>query len=140
MKKLSVLFLSVFVTAVWDVQVRTQTFASDDSVIRQIWTEGIENSQTYSLGQVLFDKLGPRLTGTPGKKHANDWLVDTYTKWGIDADNDRLGAKLPAHLLNEVRPVDRGGAHYDPADAKGHCLPEGLEKSNNSLRNGYLGS
>ena len=42
MKKLSVLFLSVLVTAVWDVQVRTQTFASDDSVIRQIWTEGME--------------------------------------------------------------------------------------------------
>ena len=91
MKKLSVLFLSVLVTAVWDVQVKTQTFASDDSVIRQIWTEGIENSQTYSLGQVLFDKLGPRLTGTPGKKHANDWLVDTYRKWGIDADNEEYG-------------------------------------------------
>ena len=113
MKKLSVLFLSVFVTAVWDVQVRTQTFASDDSVIRQIWTEGIENSQTYSLGQVLFDKLGPRLTGTPGKKHANDWLVDTYTKWGIDADNEEYGTWMR---------WNRGRTHVDLVEPRVRTL------------------
>ena len=117
MKKLSVLFLSVLVTAMWDVQVRTQTFASDDPVIRQIWTEGIENSQTYSLGQVLFDKLGPRLTGTPGKKQANDWLVDTYRKWGIEADNEEYGTWM--HW-------NRGRTHVDLVEPRMRTLEMAL--------------
>jgi len=39
-----------------------QTFSTDDPVLRRLWVEGMENSQTYPLAQALFDSIGPRLT------------------------------------------------------------------------------
>ena len=69
-----------------------QTFTSGDQVIRQIWTEGMgPNSQAYTLSQVLSDSIGPRLTGTPGIKRANDWIVATYKSWGVEARNEEYG-------------------------------------------------
>jgi carboxypeptidase Q len=69
-----------------------QTYTSGDQVIRQIWTEGMgPSSQAYKLSQVLSDSLGPRLTGTPGMKRANDWTVATYKSWGIEARNEEYG-------------------------------------------------
>ena len=41
----------------------SQTFPSDDPVIRQMWVEGMEQSQTERLAQVLMDSIGPRLAG-----------------------------------------------------------------------------
>ncbi|MCK5651964.1 MAG: hypothetical protein KAJ42_11330, partial [Gemmatimonadetes bacterium] len=41
-------------------------FPTDDPVIKQIWEEGMENSQIYMLAQVLNDSLGSRLTASPG--------------------------------------------------------------------------
>ena len=34
----------------------------------------MENSQTYSLAQALFDSIGPRLTGSPNLEAGHDWL------------------------------------------------------------------
>jgi carboxypeptidase Q len=72
--------------------VGAQTYTSGDQVIRRIWTEGMgPSSQAYKLSQVLSDSLGPRLTGTPGIKNANDWIVATYKSWGVDARNEQYG-------------------------------------------------
>jgi len=71
--------------------VRAQTFAVDDPVLRRIWQEGMERSQVAQLGQTLLDSVGPRLTGSPGMKAGNDWLVATYTGWGIAARNEPYG-------------------------------------------------
>jgi hypothetical protein len=68
-----------------------QTFPTDDPIIQQIWTEGMENSQAYRLMQVLLDSIGPRLTGSPGQKAANDWAVAMYQSWGIPARNEQYG-------------------------------------------------
>jgi hypothetical protein len=71
-----------------------QTFPVDDPVLRQIWAEGMNNSQTYRLMQVLTDSIGPRLTGSPGMKAGQDWLVATYRSWGIPARNEQYGTWL----------------------------------------------
>jgi len=71
--------------------VRAQSFAVDDPVLRRIWQEGMERSQVARLGQTLLDSIGPRLTGSPGMKAGNDWLVATYSGWGISARNERYG-------------------------------------------------
>ncbi len=42
-----------------------QTFPTDDPVIKQIWSMGMENSKTWDLAHTLFDSLGPRLMGAP---------------------------------------------------------------------------
>jgi hypothetical protein len=68
-----------------------QTFVNDDPVLRQIWAEGMERSRVYPLSQVLFDSIGPRLTGTPGHESGNDWLVRTYASWGIEAEAEPYG-------------------------------------------------
>ena len=68
-----------------------QTYTTSDQTIRQIWAEGMNSSQAYTLAQVLSDSIGPRLTGTPGIKRGNDWLVATYKSWGVDARNEQYG-------------------------------------------------
>lgn len=68
-----------------------QTFQSDDPIIKRIWAIGMDSSQTEELAGQLFDSLGPRLTGTPDLKRANDWLVHMYTSWGIPARNEQYG-------------------------------------------------
>ncbi len=80
-----------------------QTFATDNPVLRRIWTLGMDSSQTYPLAQVLFDSIGPRLTGAPGYKSAGDWAVSTYQKWGIQARQEQYGTwrgwrRGPAHI------------------------------------------
>ena len=85
----------VFVTvAVAGVGVRTahaQTFPTNDEVLRAIWEEGMERSQTYPLAQALLDSVGPRLTGSPGIEAGNEWLVDRYESWGVRSEERRVG-------------------------------------------------
>jgi len=80
---LSLLFLSTPVFA--------QVMPTEDPVIRRIWDEGMQRSQAMSLMQTLTDSIGPRLTGTPGIRRGNDWLVSTYQKWGVAARNEQYG-------------------------------------------------
>jgi len=69
-----------------------QSYTTADPVIRQIWAEGMNaSSQAYKLSQVLSDSIGPRLTGSPGMKRGNDWLVATYKSWGVEARNEEYG-------------------------------------------------
>ena len=68
-----------------------QTFPTADPVLQHIWALGEDSSQAEHLSTVLFDSIGPRLTGTPDLTRANDWLVKMYQSWGIDAHNERFG-------------------------------------------------
>lgn len=80
------------------------SFPTDDPIIRQIWAEGMDRSQTWRLMQVLTDSIGPRLTGAPGMKSANDWLVAIYGQWGVTARNEQYGT---------WRQWRRGTSHID---------------------------
>ncbi len=80
-----------------------QTFATDNPVLRRIWTLGMDSSQTYEISQTLFDSVGPRLTGSPGYRSAADWAIATYQKWGIQARTEQYGTwrgwrRGPAHI------------------------------------------
>ncbi len=68
-----------------------QTFRTDDTLIRQMWVEGMERSQTRRLAQVLTDSIGPRLSGTPNFDAAVEWLLGTYAGWGIEARREQYG-------------------------------------------------
>ena len=84
--------------------VSAQSFTTEDPVLKRIWTIGMDSSQTMRLSQVLFDSVGPRLTGTPNARGANDWLVRTYKSWGVDAKNEQWG---------KWRSWRRGYSHID---------------------------
>lgn len=66
-------------------------YQTSDSTLARIWRVGMDSSQTARLSQVLFDSIGPRLTGTSDLRAANQWLVKTYTSWGIPARNEKYG-------------------------------------------------
>jgi hypothetical protein len=68
-----------------------QSFGTDDPVLRAIWAEGMTRSQAEPLMQALLDSIGPRLTGSPGQRAANDWAVARYTAWGVPARNEQYG-------------------------------------------------
>lgn len=78
-------WLSIAVPAV------AQSPADRAATLRRIRAEGMDSSQVVPLAQALLDSIGPRLTGSPGQKAANDWAVATYRKWGIPARNERYG-------------------------------------------------
>ena len=62
-----------------------------DPVVQRIYDEGMHRSQASRLAQVLMDSIGPRLTGSPANRAANDWLLRIYKSWGIDAKNEQYG-------------------------------------------------
>jgi len=52
-------------------------------MMSQIRNEGFRNSQVMEIEQQLTDVIGPRLTGSPNMKAANDWTRDKFTQWGL---------------------------------------------------------
>lgn len=68
-----------------------QTFPTDDPVVKAMWEEGMENSQTQELAHQLIDVFGPRLSGTEGLVAAQDWLIELYDSWGIEAEKEQYG-------------------------------------------------
>ncbi len=68
-----------------------QSLATNDPVLRAIWTEAMGNSHVEPLAQALLDSIGPRLTGSPGMERAQDWAVRMLESWGVDARLERYG-------------------------------------------------
>lgn len=68
-----------------------QTFPVADPMLERIWAHGMDSSQVYPLLQTLTDSIGPRLTGSPGQRAGNTWLLSMYGKWGITARNEQYG-------------------------------------------------
>ncbi|MBV9880403.1 MAG: M20/M25/M40 family metallo-hydrolase [Gemmatirosa sp.] len=62
-----------------------------DSVVARIYEEGMRRSQLVPLAATLLDSIGPRLTGSPANRAANDWLLRTYSAWGVAARNEKYG-------------------------------------------------
>ena len=51
----------------------------DRDIDWKIRREAIDNSQVMRTLHVLTDRYGPRLTGSPNLKEAQDWLVKETT-------------------------------------------------------------
>lgn len=104
MKRTLVLILAGFWMLLPYSPAEAQSFPTDDPVIKAIWEEGMEHSQLPMLAQVLLDSIGPRLSGSPAHKAANDWAVKMFGEWGIAARNEQYGTWGSWH---------RGIAHAD---------------------------
>jgi carboxypeptidase Q len=90
-----------------------QTSSTPDPMLKRIWSVGMDSSHVYQLSQVLFDSLGPRLMGAPNLKSAQDWLVNTYQSWGIEAKNEQYGT---------WRGWRRGHSHIDLVEPRVRSL------------------
>ena len=55
----------------------------DDEVIWRIRREALDRSQVMRTIEVLTDLYGPRLTGSPNLRRAQDWIVQQAGTWGL---------------------------------------------------------
>jgi hypothetical protein len=51
--------------------------------LQRIRDEGLNRSQVMETLSQLTNVIGPRLTGSPGMRRANEWTRDTLTRWGL---------------------------------------------------------
>jgi carboxypeptidase Q len=57
--------------------------ASANDPITRIRDEGLNRSQVMETMSYLTDVIGPRLTGSPNMKRANEWTRDRMAEWGL---------------------------------------------------------
>ena len=55
----------------------------DLDMVTKIREEGFRRSHVMETLQHLTDEIGPRLTGSPAMRLANDWTRDKFTEWGL---------------------------------------------------------
>jgi carboxypeptidase Q len=55
----------------------------DTSMMHKIRDEGLKHSQVMNTAFYLTDASGPRISGSPELKHAQDWAVNQLTQWGL---------------------------------------------------------
>lgn len=88
---LSALLLAAVTTSAAAQFGQASGFAVDNPVLRRMWAIGMDSSQLPKLAQTLLDSLGPRLTASPQMEAAQNWIVATYTAWGVTARKERYG-------------------------------------------------
>jgi carboxypeptidase Q len=55
----------------------------DLDMVTQIRQEGFRNSKVMETASRLMDSIGPRLTGSPNMKRANEWTRKQLADWGL---------------------------------------------------------
>src|SRR6201997_293728 len=56
----------------------------DMTMYQRIRDEGLNHSHVMEFASARMDGIGPRLTGSPNVKKANEWTRDTLTKIGLE--------------------------------------------------------
>ena len=55
----------------------------DLDMVTKIRLEGFRDSKVMETASTLMDKIGPRLTGSPNMRRANDWTRQQLEDWGL---------------------------------------------------------
>lgn len=55
----------------------------DLDMVTKIRQEGFKNSKVMETASELMDRIGPRLTGSPEMKEANEWTKSKLAEWGL---------------------------------------------------------
>lgn len=92
----------------------------DYEAVGRIRDEGMTNSKVMETLQQLTDVIGPRLTGSPNLKRANEWTRDRLTEWGL------AGVRLePWGPFGRGWSFDRASVHMvSPVGAPLAALPK----------------
>ncbi len=65
-------------------EVQPATESLDMNMYQRIRDEGLNHSHVMEFASALMDGIGPRLTGSPNLKKANEWTRDTLTRIGLE--------------------------------------------------------
>jgi hypothetical protein len=63
--------------------VKSEPAKTSTDPIERIKEEGLKKSQVMATLSYLTDVIGPRLTGSPNMKRANEWTRDKLAAWGL---------------------------------------------------------
>jgi hypothetical protein len=55
----------------------------DTTMVRKIRAEGLNHSKVMETAFYLTDVSGPRISGSPELKHAQEWAVNQLKSWGL---------------------------------------------------------
>jgi len=99
--------------------------------IARIREEGLTRSHVMETLSYLTDVIGPRLTGSPNMKRANDWTRDQLAKWGLQ--NAHLeswgpfgrGWALKSFSVEVIEPQEIALIAYPKAWSPGANIPLG---------------
>jgi carboxypeptidase Q len=83
---------------------------ADLAAIHKIKDEGLNRSQVMEILSYLTDVYGPRLSGSPAKQKAADWVQEKLKEWGIEnvhTEKYDFGRswelkKFQAHMIDPV--------------------------------------
>ena len=56
---------------------------AQDRDIAMIIDKGMTQSEIMTMGHELLDRIGPRLTNSPGMRRAEDWAMNKFTAMGL---------------------------------------------------------
>jgi carboxypeptidase Q len=71
-------------TAARTVAQRVVGIPSNDDLVARMIQEGTQRSHVDADLQYLLDVIGPRLTGSPEMRRANDWTRQKFVEYGAD--------------------------------------------------------
>src|SRR3954471_14419271 len=58
-------------------------YSGQSNVVARIKEEGLNHSEVMKTLSYLSDVIGPRLTGSPNLKRANEWTKQKLSGWGL---------------------------------------------------------
>jgi len=85
--RFSAALLALAIAAPADLLAATASLPNSETVnwevMSQIRNEGFHSSRVMEIEGQLTDVIGPRLTGSPAMKRANEWTRDQFADWGL---------------------------------------------------------
>ena len=105
--------VAVLLLAGWNPGVMAESgelAAAEADALGRVRDEGFRRSQVMEIARHLTDVIGPRLTGSPQMRSANDWTAEKLTAWGLK--NAHLesyefgeGWSFTRSAVRQIRPV-----------------------------------
>lgn len=83
LKRKIVAGVALFTLLVPSLAFGQSVYTAPKDAIDKIKEEGLKHSQAAKTLSYLTDVIGPRLTGSPNLKRANEWTRDTMKEWGL---------------------------------------------------------
>src|SRR6201996_8755599 len=81
--KIKLLYTGLLLAGTMGTAFAQQNDSPDPAMTARIREEGLNHSQVMDIAFHLTDIAGPRLSGSPGLKRAQDWAVNTLKTWGL---------------------------------------------------------
>jgi Zn-dependent M28 family amino/carboxypeptidase len=79
----AVMLAAMVIARVWTVRAAMEEGSAIAAADAKILIEIHEHSELMDNLEYLSDRIGPRMTGSPLLKQANDWTVEMFQKYGL---------------------------------------------------------